>query len=492
MSLRLPRSAKPVVSTILKLMRDGRAAEAASELANLDRFEADNPMPFKLLKGQLQIDLGAEMGDVRVVAAGLGLAASVSPEHLPAEAVCSYWYNLGNGHSALLSLKKLPPGIRRAQEESFRQAKRAYRTAMASPTTDQETAARLYTNYGNLISSVGRHVEAIGAYDNALEHKPEHAMATLNKGTALCEYSNLVGPPTKRSVLIEAQKLLTQSVGFGLDATPSKTARRYLTKLEQIIGPPKAPSGHKKNDEHSWSEIESEHVAFCLGNRLYLHPCPLTSHRSWMDPLAVAFPTENKREQFELVSDELAVLKQEYVAARFLLFTYRTQMPDLRFVNEGTFLPRMDRKSGDIYAQLLVLSFRTSYSILDKIAYFMNHYCAVGLKEREVYFREELFLQKKSIRPQIARYDGDQMAAIYDLCAEFSWGSDLSGLKKMRHHLEHRCVAIDSLGGTSLESESLYQDALKLLQIVRAAIFYLYFFVRRNERPPSGQPRSGP
>ena len=187
-SFSLPRLAKPIVLAVLKLMSEGRVAEAASELLKIDRFEADNPLAFKLTKGHLQIDLGTELRDPKLVSAGLGLTVSVAPEDLPPDAACSYWYNLGNGHLALCNLRKLPPGIGRVQDENFREAKRAYRTAMARPTKGNGTAPRLYTNYGNLLTKVGRYVEAIGAYDKALEHEPEHAMATLNKGTALCEY----------------------------------------------------------------------------------------------------------------------------------------------------------------------------------------------------------------------------------------------------------------------------------------------------------------
>ena len=160
------------------------------------------------------------------------------------------------------------------------------------------------------------------------------------------------------------------------------------------------------------SDIEAKYIKFCVDNRLYLHPCPVDVHEACQDPLSVRFPTSVKDEFFEFRSDELALIKREYAAARFLLFSYRFREPDLSFVDRGTYLPSVRECTGQIYVQLLILAFRAAFAILDKIAFFLNKFCRLGEKESKILFKEELFLARAALRPELARYDGLQLTAL--------------------------------------------------------------------------------
>jgi len=500
-SLALPSAAKPVLEKIRELIREGRAADALPRLAELDVFRNNNPTIVNLTKGTLLVDIAEDLGDAECARRGLSLMENVAVNRLPDGARTKHWYNLGNGHSAIYQLKKLPAGVNRSLDEDFGHAKRCYREAMKLVAPSPQSRACLLTNYGILLRTVGRHIEEIEAYDEALEAVPGFAMALWHKARGLRWYSRLVERPTKRSALLEAWHLLKESLGAGLEPVHSAKAEQELAELERILKNPKSPTPkHKEHLAHS--DIERKYIKFCLQNRLYLHQCPIHSHEACQDPLSVRFPASDRSHYLELRSNPLALIKQEYVVARFLLFSYRLEEPDLSFVDRGTFLPLVEESNGQVYLQLLILSFRAAYAILDKVAYFLNEFCRLGEKADRIYFRDELFLANKVLRPELVRYDGPQLSALVDLAHEFSKAQPLYSLRECRHKLEHRCVPVrttrtsengstGSADGRSrgtqaddLNETHLYEDALRLLRVVRATIFYLFYFVRVSVEPP--------
>lgn len=505
-SLALPPVAKEVIRKIYELVLAGRALEAAAYLPQLEEAGRGNPTALKFVEGAALIDIGKELGDSGPVRRGISLLEGIEPASLQGPAGPAYRYNLGNAYGALYHARELPAGAYRALDEDFERAKEYYREAMAAGVALPQTRARLWTNYGILLRTVGRCIEEIEAYDEALKAVPGFAMALWHKAKGLCWYSNLVERPYKGSARQEARRLLKRSLKAGLEPGRRAKAEEDLAELDRILGQPKT-SAHKHTVHTAHSTVERKYIKFCVQNRLYLHPCPVPSHEAYLDPLSVRFPTSVKGEFLELRLDPLALIKQEYIAARFLLFCYRLEQPDLSFIHRGTYLPSVERGNGQIYLQMLVLSFRATYAIMDKIAFFLNKFCRLGEEEDRVYFREELFVGHALLRPQLAKYDGPQLAALFDLAREFSKGQPLYPLRDLRRKLEHRCVTVrraensvqekrasvsEGVGtratqADDLDENDLYDDALRLLRTVRAAIFYLFYFVRRSVKPPGDE-----
>jgi tetratricopeptide (TPR) repeat protein len=505
LSLVLPEAAQPILAGIQDLIAAGRAGDALARVPEFDAYESDNPAMVRILKGTLLADIAEDLGDAALARQAVSLLRSVEPERLPGTARPKHLYNLGKSHAVCYQLRKIPASVSRSLDVDFREAKRCYRAAMALPSPSPESRAPLYTNYGILLRTVGRHVEEIEAYDEALKAVPDFAMALWHKARGLGWYSRLVERPTKRSALVEAWDLIKRSLDAGLEPGREAKARKELAELERILKEPKVPA-HKHSEHISHSDIEAKYIRFCVDNRLYLHPCPVHVHEAYQDPLSVRFPTSTKDEFLELRSDPLALIKQEYIAARLLLFCDRFQQPDLSFVDRGTYLPSVQKGSGQIYVQLLILSFRAAYAILDKIAFFMNKFCRLHEQEDRVYFREELFVPHGLLRPELAKYDGSQLAALFDLAREFSKDQPLYPLRDLRHKLEHRCMTIRRVQNSAKENngspsadaltrarrtddltdDELYENAVCLLRAVRAAVFYLFHFVRRSVEPPRG------
>jgi tetratricopeptide (TPR) repeat protein len=501
-SLVLPEAAVSILDDIRDLVRTGRAREALARVPEIDAFECDNPGLVRIVKGILLADIAEDLGDAASARQATLLLRTVKPERLPETERPKHLYNLGRSHGVCYELKKIPAGVNRALDGDFGEAKRWYRAATGHASASPESKAPLYTNYGILLRTVGRHVEEIEAYDEALKAVPDFAMALWHKAKGLGWYSRLVERPTKRSALVEAWDLIKRSLDAGLEPGHQAKARKELAELERILKEPMAPA-HKHTEHVAHSDIEASYIKFCVENRLYLHPCPVHAHEAYQDPLSVRFPTSVKGEFLELRSDSLALIKQEYIAARFLLFCYGFKQPDLSFVDRGTYLPSVQQGDGQIYLQLLILSFRAAYAILDKIAFFLNRFCKLGEGEDRVYFREELFVAHGVLKPELARYDGPQLAALFDLAREFSKGQPLYPLRDLRRKLEHRCVTVRRAQNSVKENGSsasedgrtydiptggltdngLYESTVRLLRAVRAAVFYLFYFVRKSDEP---------
>jgi hypothetical protein len=503
-SATLPPTAKPLITEIYQLIQAGRAAEALPRLGKLEDLMRGSPTFLSETEGAVLVDIGTEIGSLELVKRGVSLLAAIEVSSLSKSAQWHHWYNLGNGHAQLYYFRKDLHGVEKVLDDEFQHTKDCYRKVMALPPGSAALRAGFCTNYGILLRSVGRHVEEIEAYDEALMSVPDFAMALWHKARGLRCYSGLVERPTKRSALLEAQHLLRKGLRAGLEPRRQAKAEQELTQLERILKEPKVPAAHKQSEHIAHSDIEAKYIKFCVGNRLYLHPCPMHVHEAYQDPLSVRFPALTKNECLELRDDDLALIKQEYIAARFLLFAYRLEQPDLSFVDRGAHLPSLQERSGQIYLQLLILSFRAAFAILDKIAFFLNKFCKIREKPIRVSFRKELFLADSVLRPELIKYNGQQLAALFDLACEFSKDQPLYRLKDLRHKLEHRCVRLrraqdsSEVGGASasqarltqskaveeLNDNELYENALCLMRAVRAAVFYLFFFVRKSVEPP--------
>lgn len=501
-SLALPLAAKAVVDKIRHLIFTNRAAQALPLVYELDKYAQARPTAVALAQGVCLADIAEETDDAECARRAVSTMERVNASSLPEAAKCQHWYNLGNAHSTSFRIKRIAPGIRRALDSNLIEAKAAYQRSIArSADVGRESRARLHTNYGHLLRRLGRYVEAIESFDQALTQVPDFGMALWGKGTCMSWYSTLVQPPYKRTALVEAWKLWTLSIEKGVEPGKDAKVRDELHRLEKALhGPPDLTHAHAEH--RADSEIEARYIRFCVENRLYLHPCPLESHEAYLDPLAVRFSIPGTDQAFELISENLSELKREYASARFLLFAYKENWPDLRFVDRGLFLPSLDAREGSMHQQLLNLAFRSAYSILDKIAYHLNNYCRLRIKPERISFNDRLFLERGALRAGLSGYDGLQLAALYDLSRELSLGEALCKLRNLRNKLEHRLGVLScaeppekaeqiraiadrtSSERSSVTESELYSETFQLIRAVRAAIFYLFWFVQKTAAPP--------
>ena len=169
----------------------------------------------------------------------------------------------------------------------------------------------------------------------------------------------------------------------------------------------------------------------------------------------------------------------------------------------------LDYPSYGLAVERLKTSFRVTYSILDKIAFFLNAYFKLGIDPGFVSFRnvwKEGEPKALRLRRQFARSKNLPLRALFWLSKDIfdeTLGDvldpDAKALHELRVRLEHRYVKVHEFGPLPRiagEAPDLFHDtlaysvgrydlerkALRLLKLVRAALIYLSLAMHQEER----------
>ena len=202
-------------------------------------------------------------------------------------------------------------------------------------------------------------------------------------------------------------------------------------------------------------------------------------------------------------------LKQEYVSARLLLYSGLTDSRP-HFSDRHTFL--FNTLDYPVYAlanEKVKTAFRTAYSILDKIGFFLNDYFALGIPENKISFRGLWFDDpRKGRNPNLRAVFKDRrnppLRGLFwlsrDLYEDSDWfrdalQDDARQLREIRNHLEHKYLKVHQSFSKSLIGTPIFDDHLcssidrarfeemtsGLFKMVRCALIYLCLAVQIEE-----------
>ena len=200
-------------------------------------------------------------------------------------------------------------------------------------------------------------------------------------------------------------------------------------------------------------------------------------------------------------------IKQEYVSARWLFFdAMDSDKP--HFSDREVYLTNtLDYPVYSLAVEKLKLAFRASYSIFDKIAYFLNAYMKLGIPDKQVTFRSVWSMnvnKTSSLRPEFEGLENRPLRGLYWISKDFFETAfsdvtepDARNIKDDRDYLEHKyfkvhddlCdlvheinpLFIDTLAH-SITRNGLQTKTLRLLKLARAALIYLACGMSARER----------
>jgi hypothetical protein len=192
-------------------------------------------------------------------------------------------------------------------------------------------------------------------------------------------------------------------------------------------------------------------------------------------------------------------MKQEYVSARWMLYDGLVANAP-HFSDEDVILHATEPKPTLCLAiEKVKAAYRISYSIFDKIGFFMNAYMGLGIPEKEVSFRR-LWRpsEKQPLRHQFDQTGNWGFCALYWLAKDFfEKATDevaepaARGLSEIRNHLEHKYlrVTVGEVSASPTEDlalmvsrEQFGSKAIHLLRLARSALIYLAIGVGLEER----------
>lgn len=325
-------------------------------------------------------------------------------------------------------------------------------------TLSDRRRAQVLTNLGNALSHCGRLVDAIRAFDQALESVPNHGMAMMNRGDALLRYSRLQ-PRTRDQRVLGITSFCELHNSLNYDLTPE--ARRHakgLVQQFQTHNPGVNPSDGPPLHDHSLGESDEEeqYRRWVLERRLFLNPLNELGDVSMAaeDPLTLP-GVRGEIGDGPYPHSFFSQLKQEYASARYLLYESSSSSGPHYSDRHVSVVDTLDRPAFSLRAEKMKAAYRAAYSLLDKIGFFVNDYFEIGLGEWKVNFKTIWFetRNREQIRPEFKDRDHNRPLQglfwlskdLYEREAEgFDRPLDPRGKEiwDLRNALEHRYVKL--------------------------------------------------
>jgi len=378
---------------------------------------------------------------------------------------------------------------------------------------DAPRRCQILTNLANQLSTLGRFVEAHAYWSAALMIDPSFWMARANRGRGLMHYANALYDPGHAEVfafhahcdLIKSVELISIHPHLGdnrLIAFFSKSAEQ----IAQHYDIDAIRMGYKPDDwDMGTEQTELAYRRWCLVEVLFLNPLNdiVTTSIAARDIMCLPdFITPINEPP--IVVGMFNELKQAFVTARWMLWE-GTRSGEPHFSDRDVLLfNTLDYPAYGLAVEKVKIAFRIAYSILDKIAYFLNHYLALGIPEKRVSFRT-IWREKENgpVRDRFAKSENWALRGLFwlskDLYEEDMRGStepEAQALADLRNHLEHKYVKVHEMllprksGGGPFDDTLAYaitrtdleRRTLRLMQLARSALIYLSLGMHREEQ----------
>lgn len=390
------------------------------------------------------------------------------------------------------------------------------RRAKNSPGFASMSAIRrcqILTNLGNQLDTLGRFVEARANWSAALAIDANFWMARANRGRALMHYAAALYDSGHREILayfahrdlVEATAKIATHPHLG----DNRLSDLFLRSAEQIahhydidaIGKSHKPDGWNMGAE----PIERAYRRWCLDNALFLNPLNDVQATSIAAHDILGLPNFiTAIHEPPIVIGMFNELKQGFASGRWMLWDgIRSDEPHFSD-REVLLYNTLDYPSYGLSVEKVKIAFRIAYSILDKIAYFLNHYLALGIPEKRVSFRT-IWREKDNgpVRDQFAKSENWPLRGLFWLSKDLfeedmrdSIEPEARALADLHNHLEHKYVKVHEMWlpprsandpfydtlAHSITRPDLEQRTLRLVQLVRSALIYLSLGMHREER----------
>jgi tetratricopeptide (TPR) repeat protein len=437
-----------------------------------------------------------------------GLLGEADEANLPKEIIANtLHYYLGGllcGRVHLERLENKEPYF--AASDSVAQSIYRYRLCLThemKPLLDPTRHSEVLTNLANILNSSGRFIEAIETWRESLLVDPNNGMALANIGQGFYHYGGILQDRGHRLFL---QRIGYESVLAGLKPDMQgvhTTARNHFEglrdRLQKLVGNQPLPSDMNKYSLGE-SKEEQQYRKWVLSRVLFLNPL----NDAVQDTIAasdilslpntiVSLSEENHTPWRHGLFDQL---KQEFVSARFLYYEgihskgghYSDR--DVRMFNS------LDYPAYGIGTEKLKAAYRGLFSILDKLAFFLNFYLGLQIPERDVYFQSFWYVDRKPkgnrLRPEITTYKNWPLMGLYWLSRDLALDESqevlepaMQDMKDIRNSLEHKFLRLhtERVGheiqretplSMDLARPAFEEKGLRLLRLVRAALIYLH------------------
>lgn len=412
------------------------------------------------------------------------------------------------------------------QEEIFHEIYylRSAITHGAFESIDDFRKCQILVNTGNILNHIGRPIEAIEYWQRALNIIPNFGMAKANLALGWEVYARLLYDRGHSSILLNNAYKVYRSIKSGShiwnEGEIERVALSIIEKEKQIralVDIEKVDSIPLDGYSLGRSKKEQGYRAWVLENFLFLNPLNDVGAHSIASTDVLHLPSiVTEQSKMPHHYGFFNQLKQEFASSRYLLwqaidecYLYKQHFSD----KDVYLVDTLDFSKYGLAIEQLKLVFRSSYSLLDKIGYFINDYWDLGLEKRDVYFSKVWYKNGKrrdGLHTKLENLENNSLRGLYWLSKDFiDEGNgdkpilgqvtepDAARLAELRNHLEHRYVKVhdeffftrvssdkhlfDDELAFHISTEELIAKSIKLMKLIRASLVYLSLAVHREE-----------
>ncbi len=384
---------------------------------------------------------------------------------------------------------------------------------------DPMRRCQILTNRAIQLNAIGRFIDAIEGWNAALRIIPTFAMAQANRGLALRYYAGFFESDRERAILL-------LHAYEGLIAATSENAIFDSEKREELISEfsKEAKTYAKAADierirELRNSEIfslgkskaERQYRQWCLDQCLFLNPLNelgsdgnAASDNLVLPPISEALDDRPTSATPPPIFGFFNQMKQEYVSARFTLYEGLCDTT-LHFSDRNvSMFDTLDYPMHSLATERIRTAYRIAYSLLDKVAFVVNHYWKLGKIESRVSFKNVWMVEgKPRLLDQFKDYGNWPLRGLFWLSKELfddqlkhTTGPDARELHEIRNALEHKFLQVhegwarpfrwsapsgDGLA-LSIDSDLLEAKTIRVMKIARSALFQLALAIGVEER----------
>lgn len=429
-------------------------------------------------------------------------------------------YYLSNAYYCLYQITNPKNDLKKRPNNIYLQkAKKYYRiVTKESDKLNIFFKKQLLVNFGNCLDYLGRSIEALDLYNEALIIDPKFSMALGNKAIAANYFSSITGI-YRGAITIETYQILKQIITDPeLVRIGGVAAKNYFNKEADKIGLTiknklylKKKIKHKPYSKKNLSEFEISYLDFCINNDLFLnfHIQDKNCEAAVCDPIFIETITKiNDETSFYNLARYINQIKEDYSVARVLLFQseFRKNKDFSNISKRTNYVYPLDYSQCHIYNGFLKSAFKTSYDILDKIAVFLNTYFDLGISENQISFdsnpeKNSCIWTKKIkdekseeliIKDELLEKGNISLFALFDIFLDFR-NQEYKTIKDIRNAITHRQLTVfeDIVEKKekiyvnkiliSISHEEFLIETIKLMKLIKAAIIYTVNCVNLKE-----------
>lgn len=345
----------------------------------------------------------------------------------------------------------------------------------------------LYTNYANILDGCGRKQLAIEMYNKAIKINQNFTMATGNLAISLDHYRRFIDIDEHFHFVKEIKHLLSLSLDT-TDLNQVDYAKSRFQELEERYL--EFDVSEECTCRDTVYNLETERYRhWCWENILYLNSLNDLQaddiNRFYDNIQLIELSSSNANELKRLLS-MFNQIKQEYVYSRYLCYE-SLNVGEVHYADENVSLVDCyDYTQYSVRVEGLKTAFKSLYSLLDKVAMFINEYYKLEIRVRKINFHSIWKCDK--LKGMLDKNIG--LSAIYWISQDFENAEQTltanpksKRLQVTRNCLEHRFtnVVLDFVGSSDDSDESqlyiteyeLRSYTIDLLHLVRELILSL-------------------